>query len=65
MRRSIRILQAVTRERNCRTSDRTRTGMERSGIAALRVPCHLPDDNQARAGRNAPERLRILYLWQG
>ena len=34
-------------------------------LTALCVPCHLRYDNRARVGLNAPEQLRILYLWNG
>jgi hypothetical protein len=38
---------------------------ENARLTALCVPCHRHYDNKARAGLNAPEQLRILYLWNG
>ena len=38
---------------------------EHARLTALCVPCHRRYDNRARAGLNAPEQLRILYLHWG
>ena len=38
---------------------------EDARLTALCVPCHRHYDNKARAGLNATEQLRILYLHWG
>ena len=38
---------------------------ENARLTALCNPCHRRYDNRARAGLNASDQLRILYLWNG